>query len=111
MDINEGYFFTSGMIPGKEIDNNDYLKEYMLSTVSSIKEDLILKFPQETSEFYIYTKYSEKNRILTIYVTLLRETKINYRKMNINFMITIDEKYPQTPPKVFCQTDVYHINI
>lgn len=101
----EKQFFMEGLIPG-EAKENDYMKEYMLSTVSSIKEDLIMNFPQETSDFYIQIKYSEKVRILKIFITLLKNTKINYREMNINFLVTINEEFPNKPPKVFCLTNV-----
>ena len=65
----------SGIIEGEEKDL-DVLNEYMLSTVSSIKEELLMKYPQEISEFYVYNKYNEKDRILKIFVTLLKETKL-----------------------------------
>jgi ubiquitin-protein ligase len=65
-----------------------------------------MNYPQETSDFYVYTKYSEKDRILKIFVSLLKETKLNYREMNINFMIILNEEYPSKPPMVFCLTDV-----
>lgn len=103
--VEKEMFFSEGLIPGQPKED-DYMKEYMLSTVSSIKEDLIIKFPQETSEYYVYTKYLEKEKNLNIFVTLTRETKINYRKDNIDFLIIIDEQYPKKPPMVFCQTIV-----
>ena len=98
----------SGIIEGEEKDL-DVLNEYMLSTVSSIKEELLMKYPQEISEFYIYNKYNEKERILKIFVTLLKETKINYREFNINFLLELNEEYPKKPPLVFCFTDVITI--
>jgi hypothetical protein len=98
-------FFYDGLIPGQPKED-DYMKEYMLSTVSSIKEDIIMNFPQEESEFYVYTKYSEKDKTLKIFVCLLKETKINNREMNINFLIIINEEFPNKPPMVFCLTDV-----
>ena len=103
--VEEEDFFYEGLIPGQPKET-DYLKEYMLSTVSSIKEDLIMTFPQEKSDFYVYTKYSEKERILKIFVSLLKNTQINYREININFLIIINEEYPSKPPMVFCLTDV-----
>ena len=103
--IEEEEFYMGGLIPGQPKET-DYLNEYMLSTISSIKEDLIMNYPQETSDFYVYTKYSEKDRILKIFVSLLKETKLNYREMNINFMIILNEEYPSKPPMVFCLTDV-----
>lgn len=103
--VEEEDFFYEGLIPGQPKET-DYLKEYMLSTVSSIKEDLIMAFPQEKSDFYVYTKYSEKERILKIFVSLLKNTQINYREININFLIIINEEYPSKPPMVFCLTDV-----
>lgn len=101
----EEEFYSEGIIQGKAKET-DYLKEYMLSTVSSIKEDLLINFPQENSDFYVYTKYNEKYRILKIFVCLLKNSKINYREININFLITINEEYPSVPPIVFCLTDV-----
>ena len=103
--VEEEEFYLGGLIP-EQPKETDYLSEYMLSTVSSIKEDIIMNYPQETSNIYVYTKYSEKERILKIFVSLLKETKINYREMNINFMIVINEEYPSKPPMVFCLTDV-----
>ncbi len=106
----EEEYYCEGIIPGQPKET-DYMKEYMLSTISSIKEDLIMKFPQETSEFYVYTKYTEKedNRTFKVFVTLQKETSINYREMNINFLIIINEEFPNKPPMVFCFTDVNHI--
>ena len=98
----------SGIIEGEEKDL-DVLNEYMLSTVSSIKEELLMKYPQEISEFYVYNKYNEKQRILKIFVTLLKETKINYREFNINFLLELNEEYPKKAPLVFCFTDVITI--
>ena len=98
----------SGIIEGEEKDL-DVLNEYMLSTVSLIKEELLMKYPQEISEFYVYNKYNEKQRILKIFVTLLKETKINYREFNINFLLELNEEYPKKAPLVFCFTDVITI--
>ena len=58
----EEQILTGGIISEQEKET-DYMKEYMMSTVLSIKEDLLMNFPEETSEFYVYTKYSEKNGI------------------------------------------------
>ena len=100
----------TGIIKGQEKDQ-DILNEYMLSTISSIKEDLLIKYPQETSDFYVYNKYDEKTRIFEIFVTLLKETKINYRDFNINFLLIVTEEYPNKVPLVFCFTDVIKIYI
>lgn len=100
-------FFYEGLIPGEpKKEEEDYLDEYMLSTVSSIKEELIINFPQETSDFYVHTKYSQKDRILKIFVSLNRGSTINHREMNINFLMIINEEFPNKPPLVFCLTDV-----
>ena len=101
----------SGIIEGQEKDT-DVLSEYMLSTVSSIKEELLLKYPQETSEYYIYTRYNQKERILYIFITLLKNSKVNYRENNISFLMVITEEYPNKPPYVFCLSDfISTINI
>ena len=103
----EEEFFYDGIIPGEpKKEEEDFLDEYMLSTVSSIKEELIINFPQETSDFYIYTKYSQKDRILKIFVCLNRGSSINHREMNINFLMIVNEEFPNKPPLVFCSSDV-----
>ena len=100
----EGETIT-GIIEAEEKDI-DVLNEYMLSTISSIKEEILMNFPQETSDFYIYTRYNQKDRILKIFVTLLKNSKINYRENNINFLVIINEEYPNKAPFVFCFTNV-----
>jgi hypothetical protein len=104
----EEEFYYGGLIPGepKKEEEEDYLDEYMLSTVSSIKEDLIINYPQETSDFYVHTKYSQIDRILKIFVCLNRASSINHREMNINFLMIVNEEFPNKPPLVFCLTDV-----
>jgi uncharacterized membrane protein len=103
-------FYEGGIIPGEskkeEKKEDDYLDKYMLSTVSLIKEELIMKFQKEKNGFYIYTKYSKKDRILQIYVSLTKDSKINSREMSINFLIIVNEEFPNKPPFVFCLTDV-----
>jgi hypothetical protein len=106
----EEEFFYGGIIEGEQKkEEEDYLDEYMLSTVSSIKEELIINFPQETSDFYVYTKYSQKDRILKIFVSLNRASSINHREMNINFLMIVNEEFPNKPPLIFCLTDVNNI--
>ena len=98
-------FSEGGLIPG-EPKKEEKEDKYMLSAVSAIREELIMKFPQEKSDFYVYTKYSKKDRILQIYVSLAKESKINSREMTINFLIIVNEEFPNKPPLVFCFTDV-----
>ena len=87
----------------KETDNLD---DYMLSTVSSIKKELTLEYPQETSDYFVFSKYSKNDRILNIFVTLTKKTKINSRISDINFIIVINEEYPNKAPMIFCLSDV-----
>ena len=101
----EDIYYQQNMI-NNENQEEDLLNEYMLSTINSIKEEFLLKYPQETSNFYVYTKYNEKLHLFKIFATLLRNTPINNREMNINFLITLDKEYPATPPMVFCLTEV-----
>ena len=103
--VKEKEIFNERIITRQKKKNNS-IKNYILSLVSSIKQELSMNFPNETSEFYIYIKYYENDKILKIFVSLLRQTKINYREMNINFEIIINEEYPYKPPLVFCLTDV-----
>lgn len=109
---NEDYYESSGINNQEKGEEKEleYLDEYMLSTIYSIKEDFLMKFPSEISDFYIHTKYNNKQRIFKIFVTLLRESKINSRDSNINFLLTINEKFPESPPMVFCLSDVNQFN-
>ena len=103
--VKEKKNYNEGIIPRQKKKNNS-IKKYILSLVSSIKKELNMNFPKETSEFYIYTKYYDNDKIFKIFVSLLRQTKINNREMNINFVIIINDGYPNKPPLVFCLTDV-----
>ena len=78
----------SGIIEGEEKDL-DVLNEYMLSTVSLIKEELLMEYPQEISEFYVYNKYNEKDvgAILICLSSLVRTS---------NFLVSKD-KLPVSP--------------
>ena len=94
---------SSGKNQEKETD------DVIPTSFSAIIEDLNKNFPQENTEiFIINTKYDENEKILNIFANLVRETKVNSRNLNINFLILIDEQYPKNPPKVFCLTDVIH---
>ncbi len=86
----------------KEEDNLDQYS----SMISSIKKELTMEFPQETSDYFLFSKYSKKDRILNIFITLTKKTKINDRKNNIDFTIVINEEYPNKAPMVFCLSDV-----
>lgn len=101
----EDIYYSDNMI-NNENQEEELLNEYMLSTINSIKEEFLLKYPQETSNFYVYTKYNEKLHLFKIFITLLRNTPINKRDNSINFLITLDKEYPAKPPMVFCLTDV-----
>lgn len=93
----------SGVIKG---DQQDIIADYMISTVNTIREELLMNFPPNLNEFYIYTKYNPKKLTLKIFVNLLKNTQINHRDIDINFLITLDDKYPSKAPLVFCITDV-----
>ena len=64
----------SGIIEPEEKDE-DVLNEYMLSTVSSIKEELLIKYPQETSDFYVYYKYDEKKKNFKNFCYFIKRNK------------------------------------
>ena len=82
--VKEKKNYNEGIIPRQKKKNNS-IKKYILSLVSSIKKELNMNFPKETSEFYIYTKYYDNDKILKIFVSLLRQTKINNRKFCDNY--------------------------
>ena len=108
MEGNEEYYYSEDIMDNIDNQNQDtdLINEYMLSTITTIKEDFLMKYPQETSNFYVYTKYNEQIHLFKIFVTLLKETKINKREININFLIILDKEFPAKPPMVFCTTDV-----
>lgn len=62
---------------------------------------------QNKKLYYIVVKPNMQSKKIYIYVTLLKDTKINNNSFNINFLLTITEEYPQNPPLVQCQTNVY----
>ena len=105
MEGGEEYYYSEDAVDNQN-QETDLINEYMLSTITTIKEDFLMKYPQETSNFYVYYKYNENIHLFKIFVTLLKETKINKRDINITFLITLDKEFPAKPPMVFCLTDV-----
>ena len=109
--MEEEEFFCSGIIPAKS-KKIEYLKECMLSIVEKIEEDLMDNFSDETNtDFYVYLKYSDKERILKVFATLNKLTKSNIHSKDIDFVIIVNEEFPKLPPHVYCLTSVNKIII
>ncbi len=106
-----------GKIIGHKQDN-DLISQYMLSLINSIKEgkklkkilfniiEIVIKFPEELKQYYIYTRFNEKVNEFKIFIKLLPKTKINPREYEIYFLITINKEYPQKPPILQCLSNV-----
>ena len=66
----------------------------------------MIKFPKVLKEYYIYTRYDNKNYIFKIFVKLFKKTNVNNRKYDIYFVIIINKEFPVKPPIVNCLSDV-----
>lgn len=103
MESNPNFVMT-GVIQGKTRDTS-VLKEFMQSTVNSIMTEISKEFPPNNNFVHIYHRYDKKRLILKIFVVFFSDTKYNYRNLDINYLITLDEKFPSKPPMVFCLTE------
>ncbi len=87
--------------------DEETFNDYLYAITTAIKEEIFSEFPPEGSKyFHIYTKFNPKKKIFKIFVTLLKETDINPREIDIKFLITVNGGYPSVAPMVFCLSDV-----
>ena len=101
-------YLSKGIIEGKPKDPK-LLQEYMQSTIKTIKSEIEEKFSNISKYIYIYYKYDQKRIIFNIFVVVLKIEHYKYIKKNITYLITLNEEYPQKPPKVFCLSNFHDI--
>ena len=70
--------------------------------VNKIKEDIFSKFPSDDSGYYVYTRYNSKKKLFKVFATLTKDTPVNERAIDIDFLIVINEEFPIKPPMVYC---------
>ncbi len=58
---------------------------------------MLLKFPKELKQYYIYNRFNQLKHEFKIYVKSVPKSKVNPRENEIYFLITLNEEYPQKP--------------
>lgn len=88
-------------IPNKKPNKNS-ANDQMQILVNKIKEDIFSKFPSDDSGYYVYTRYNSKKKLFKVFATLTKDTPVNERAIDIDFLIVINEEFPIKPPMVYC---------
>ena len=103
MESKENEFCLTGVIKGKDMK---LLKDYMNSTVNSIKNE-IMEITKKNKNTNVYYRYNSKKFILNIFFTIIFQDSAKSKNIDITYLITLGEEYPKIPPMVFCLTEFY----
>lgn len=89
--------------------DSNYLDNHMKSLLIIVEEDIKinLNLPQKNNLNYIINeKYLKEKKLLKIFVSLPKDTELNPRDSDIDFLFLINKEFPSKPPMVFCLSDV-----
>ena len=82
---------------------NDIIEDKLSSNLNLIKKELHYFISTSTRRGYKFNiKLNEKKKRIKIFITLIRNSDTNNRNEDIDFLIEVNEEYPQKPPIVFC---------
>lgn len=91
----------------KRNNNNSTTDNNLLLLYEQIKKEILLfKSDNPKEHYYFDIKLNEKEKIIKIFLTLLKNTEINPHNEDINFIIICEENFPEKEPKVFCASNV-----
>ena len=103
MESKENDFCLTGVIKGKDMK---LLKDYMKSTVNSIKTE-IKEISKKNKNINVYYRYNSEKLIFNIFFTIKIKDNNNIKNNDITYLITLGEEYPKIAPMVFCLTEFY----
>jgi ubiquitin-protein ligase len=88
-------------------DKNKNKQDNLSLAYLQIKKELYYFLSSSVKKgFHFNLKLDEKNRKIRLFVTLLNDTDTNNTDSEIDFLILVDEEYPEKPPMVFCLSSV-----
>ena len=83
-------------------NNNNIIEDRLTLTLNTIKKDLRNFVSKSDKNGYrINIKLNEKNKKIKLFITLLNNSDTNDRNEDIDFLIEINENFPDNPPIVF----------
>ena len=83
-------------------NNNKIIEDSLTLTLNAIKNDLHNFISKSDKNGYrINIKLNEKKKKIKLFITLLNNSDTNDRNEDIDFLIEINENYPDNPPIVF----------
>ena len=99
-------FYMTGEIKGitKEEKENENKAKFQY-IIKNIKEEINLEF-KNNPYIHIYDKFYKKYNILKLFIILLKNTKYNKKDIDITFLIVVKEDYPNSPPLIYCLTEL-----
>lgn len=99
-------FYMTGEIKGitKEEKENENKAKFQY-IIKNIKEEINLEF-KNNPYIHIYDKFYKKYNILKLFIILLKNTKYNKKNIDITFLIVVKEDYPNSPPMIYCLTEL-----
>ena len=93
--------------PSSDKDENKNKQDNLSLAYLQIKKELYYFLSSSVKKgFHFNLKLDEKNRKIRLFVTLLNDTDTNNTDSEIDFLILVDEEYPEKPPMVFCLSSV-----
>ena len=91
----------------KDKNKNKNKQDNLSLAYLQIKKELYYFLSSSVKKgFHFNLKLDEKNRKIRLFVTLLNDTDTNNTDSEIDFLILVDEEYPEKPPMVFCLSSV-----
>jgi ubiquitin-protein ligase len=93
--------------PSSDKDKNKNKQDNLSLAYLQIKKELYYFLSSSVKKgFHFNLKLDEKNRKIRLFVTLLNDTDTNNIDSEIDFLILVNEEYPEKPPMVFCLSSV-----
>lgn len=83
-------------------NSNKIIEDHLTLTLNAIKKDLLNFISKSDKNGYrINIKLNEKKKKIKLFITLLNNSDTNDRNEDIDFLIEMDENFPDNPPIVF----------
>ena len=93
--------------PSSDKDENKNKQDNLSLAYLQIKKELYYFLSNSVKKgFHFNLKLDEKNRKIRLFVTLPDDTDTNNKDSEIDFLILVNEEYPEKPPMVFCLSSV-----
>lgn len=84
-------------------NNNDIIEDKLKFSLNTIRKDLHNFISKSNKKGYkLNIKINEKTQKIKLFITLVNNSDTNDRNEDIDFLIEMNENFPENPPHVFC---------